>query len=70
MREKILNVLAQYPNGLRQRMIASEVGCWTANPDLIKALADMTHEGILTRRYHNDPANMEYYFIWKISKSA
>ena len=67
MREKILKALAQYPNGLRQRMIASEVGYWTAEPELRQTLDALTSEGILSRHYHNDPANMEYYFIWKIA---
>lgn len=67
MREKILGTLAQYPNGLRQRMIASEIGCWTANPELRRTLDAMTNEGILSKRYYSDPANMEYYYLWKIA---
>lgn len=67
MRDLILKALAKYPNGLRQRMIASEIGCWTANPELRHTLDTLTNEGILSKTYYSDPANMEYYFIWKIA---
>ena len=67
MRDLILKVLAKYPNGLRQRMIASEIGCWTANSELRHTLDALTNEGILSKTYYSDPANMEYYFLWKIA---
>ena len=67
IRDLILKALAKYPNGLRQRMIASEIGCWTANPELRHTLDALTNEGILSKTYYSDPANMEYYFIWKIA---
>ena len=67
MRDLILKALAKYPNGLRQRMIASEIGCWTANPELCHTLDALTNEGILSKTYYSDPANMEYYFLWKIA---
>ena len=44
MRDLILKTLAKYPNGLRQRMIASEIGCWTANPELRHTLDALTKE--------------------------
>ena len=30
-------------------------------------LDTLTNEGILSKTYYSDPANMEYYFIWKIA---
>lgn len=67
MRDLILEALTKYPNGLRQRMIASEIGCWTASPELRHTLDALTNEGILSKTYYSDPANMEYYFLWKIA---
>ena len=67
MREAILKALAKYPDGMRQRMIADEIGCWTADPELRQTLNTLVNEGILSKSHYSDSANMEYYYIWKIA---
>ena len=67
MREAILKALAKYPNGMRQRMIADEVGYWTADPELRQTLNTLVDEGIVSKSNYSDPVNMEYYYIWKIA---
>ena len=67
MKNEILRVLREHPNGLRQRYIAGEIGCWTASPDLVKALHELKEEGKVSSIFHRDIGNMENFYIWKIS---
>lgn len=67
MKDEILRVLREHPNGLRQRYLASEIGCWTASPDLVKAINELREEGKVVGIFHRDIGNMESFYIWKIS---
>ena len=62
----ILNVLKNYPNGLRLRSIGAKLGVW--HPSLAKDLAELERNGQIVGILHRDMANMEQYYIWKISK--
>ena len=65
MKEKILNVLANHPDGLRLRSIGSALGVWH-----IKLIADITEleaEGKVVSHAHCDRANMEFYDIWQLA---
>lgn len=62
----ILNVLKNYPNGLRLRSIGAKLGVW--HPSLAKDIAELERNGQIVGILHRDTANMEQYYIWKISK--
>ena len=62
----ILNVLKNYPNGLRLRSIGAKLGVW--HPSLVKDIAELERNGQIVGILHRDMANMEQYYIWKISK--
>lgn len=62
----ILNVLKNYPNGLRLRSIGAKLGVW--HPSLAKDIAELERNGQIVGILHRDMANMEQYYIWKISK--
>ena len=62
----ILNVLKNYPNGLRLRSIGAKLGVW--HPSLAKDIAELENKGQIVGILHRDMANMEQYYIWKISK--
>lgn len=62
----ILNVLKNYPNGLRLRSIGAKLGVW--HPSLAKDIAELERNGQIVSILHRDMANMEQYYIWKISK--
>ena len=64
----ILNVLKNYPNGLRLRSIGAKLGVW--HPSLAKDIAELERNGQIVGILHRDMANMEQYYIWKISKRA
>ena len=65
MKEKILNVLAKHPDGLRLRSIGSAIGVWH-----VKLIADITEleaEGKVVSHTYSDRANMEFYNIWQLA---
>ena len=60
----ILNVLKNYPNGLRLRSIGAKLGVW--HPSLAKDIAELERKGQIVGTLHRDMANMEQYYIWKL----
>lgn len=62
MKEKILEVLREHPNGLRLREIAMYLRCNRFG--LINPLDELHKEGLVTSRQNDDHANGEYYNIW------
>ena len=58
MKEQIINILRNHP-GLRKREIAGYL-C-IHHFKIISLLDEMEQEGLLVRKYHHDPANMEFY---------
>ena len=62
----ILEVLKEHPNGLRLRSIGAKLGVW--HPSLAKDIAELEREGQIVGILHRDMANMEQYYVWKISK--
>lgn len=67
MKEQILDHLRTCPNGSRQRMIASALGVWTANSELIKSLHELEREGLIKSTLHKDIGNMEQYYVWEVA---
>jgi hypothetical protein len=63
---RILDLLKEHPNGLRLRSIGAKLGVW--HPSLAKDIAELEHNGQVIGILHRDMANMEQYYIWKISK--
>lgn len=66
MKERIIKVLREHPCGLRKRDIAGYLGVWVCN--LAKPMADLEIAGTVSRTYHADPANMEFYDIWYLTE--
>ena len=62
----ILEVLKEHPHGLRLRSIGAKLGVW--HPSLAKNIAELESKGQIVGVLHRDMANMESYYIWKISK--
>ena len=58
MKEQIINILQEHP-GLRKREIAGYLHIHHFK--IISLLDEMEQEGSLVRKYHHDPANMEFY---------
>lgn len=62
----ILSVLSR-GIAVRRRELAWHCGCWVANSELGKALAELEAMGRIGERTHSDPANMntyiEYYLL-------
>lgn len=63
-RRKIMDILCKCPHGLRKREISSFTGIWVG--DLVKPIADMEAEGIITHYTVRDMANMEWYDVYYI----
>ena len=62
MKNQILDVLREHPNGLRLREIAMYL---RVNRFHIIDLIDELHqEGLIKGRQNDDHANGEYYVIW------
>ena len=62
MKEKILEVLREHPNGLRLREIAMYLR--VNRLSLISELHELDREGFVCGRSNEDHANGEYYTIW------
>ena len=58
MKEQIINILHEHP-GLRKREIAGYLRIHHFK--IIPLLDEMEQEGLVIRKYHHDPANMEFY---------
>ena len=58
MKEQIINILWEHP-GLRKREIAGYL-C-IHHLKIISLLDKMEQEGLVVKKYHHDPANMEFY---------
>ena len=66
MKNEIIEVLREYPNGLRLREIAMYLRCNRFK--LIDILDELKKEDIIDGRSNDDHANGEYYIIWYLVK--
>lgn len=66
LEQRILEVLANCPNGTRLRNIGQALGMWHIN--LISEIAHLEKLGLIVEQAYNDPANMEYYLIFKLKE--
>ena len=66
MKERVIEVLRECPNGLRLRSIAMYLG--VNRFKLIDVLDELKKEGIVDGRSNEDHANGEYYIIWYLVK--
>ena len=62
MKEKIIEVLAHHPNGLRLREIAMYLR--VNRFSIINELDKLHKEGLVCGHSNEDHANGEYYVIW------
>lgn len=62
MKEKIIEVLHECPNGLRLREIAMYLR--VNRFSIINLLDEMKKEGLIDGRQNDDHANGEYYILW------
>ena len=62
MKEKIIEVLREHPNGLRLREIAMYLR--VNRFSLIDELDELRKAGLVCGRSNEDHANGEYYIIW------
>lgn len=62
MKERIRELLAHHPNGLRLREIAMYLR--VNRFKIIDILDEMKKKGIINGRSNEDHANGEYYIIW------
>ena len=62
MKEKIIEVLREHPNGLRLREIAMYLR--VNRFALIDELDELHKAGLVCGRQNEDHANGEYYIIW------
>lgn len=66
MKEQIIEILREHPNGLRLREIAMYLRINRFK--LIDILDELKKEGIINGRQNDDHANGEYYIIWYLVK--
>jgi hypothetical protein len=66
MKEKILEVLREHPNGLRAREIAMYLHC--NHFALLDDICDLREAGLIDGRANDDHANGEYYIVWFLVK--
>ena len=66
MKEQIIEILREHPNGLRLREIAMYLR--VNRFKLIDILDKLKKEGIINGRQNDDHANGEYYIIWYLVK--
>lgn len=67
MKEQILEILREHGK-MRRRVLAGYLRIWTAAVELTDALSALEKSGEVRRTYHHDPANMDCYYEWEISK--
>ena len=66
MKDKILSVLRECPNGLRLREIAMYLR--VNRFSLINELDELNKAGLVCGRSNEDHTNGEYYIIWSVAK--
>ena len=66
MKEKIIEILAQHPNGFRTREIEMYLQC--GHFSLFNLLNKMKDENLITRTGVNNFAQGESYILWKLVK--
>lgn len=66
MKEKIIEVLREHPNGLRLREIAMYLHCNRFT--LLNDIDELKKTGLIDNRPNEDHANGEYYIIWFLTK--
>ena len=66
MKEKIIEVLREHPNGLRLREIAMYLRC--NRLAVLSEISELHEEGLIYGRSNEDHANGEYYIIWALVK--
>ena len=66
MKNEILEVLREHPNGLRLREIAMYLR--VNRFSIINLLDELKKEGKIDGRSNEDHANGEYYIIWYLVK--
>lgn len=64
MLNKILEVLAKHPNGLRLRTIGGLLGVWHVK--LVPLMDELEAAGKVVALPHRDMGNAEFYYIWRI----
>lgn len=63
MRERILEYLGKHPEGERLTYISSGVKAYKM--DVLDVLIQLKREGLVESINQSDPANMEYYILYK-----
>lgn len=66
MKEKIIEILQEHPNGLRLREMAGYL-CYNRMA-LLEKLEELKKAGVINNRSNDDHANGEYYIIWYLVK--
>ena len=66
MKEQIVEILREHPNGLRLREIAMYLR--VNRFSIINLLDELKKAGIIDGRQNDDHANGEYYIIWYLVK--
>ena len=66
MKEKIIEILQEYPDGLRLREMAGYL--YYNRMALLKELEELKQVGLINNRSNDDHANGEYYIIWYLVK--
>lgn len=66
MKEKIIEILQKYPDGLRLREMAGYL--YYNRMALLKELEELKQAGVISNRSNDDHANGEYYIIWYLVK--
>lgn len=69
MEKKILAYLNRWP-GARKRSIASAIGIWQCEATFLECMRDLRNAGLIYRINHSDPANMEFYDKWYLTKAG
>ena len=67
MKEKIIEILQEYPDGLRLREMAAYL-LYYNRMALLKELEELKQAGVINNRSNDDHANGEYYIIWYLVK--
>lgn len=66
IRAKVIETIRQSPNGLRLCYIGTAVGEW--HPYLRLLIDNLVEERVIIEEYKSDPANMEFYYVYKINQ--
>lgn len=66
LEQRIMEVVANCPNGTRLQNIGRALGMWHCS--LVKEVCHLEALGKIVRIPHDDPANMEYYYIIKLKE--